>query len=688
MDEACSISESVPDVLKDATLPGGLAQLKALYFQKINIAPGWTEIAKLDVAVPDYRLIPKLLSSQSQKLDSGIITPFLHGFAEVPEDYRYHIVKELNNEIFDDGASWTVLQIEPVKARQSRMKFSQRGKNHVVGIYVILRKVWPPDDFFSMGASTSGELRVNKPLQAMPQDPTFTSKTNVEEPAVDSVTNLDYIPEKAKTYVARTKSVENQPELFYASNLGQIPNDTRPGAQQRSSSPRHVSFADDDMLTEPYRSRSRVRSVERSRYANSSDESEYAEATPWAYGSRSKSRRTSVAPSIHAQSTYPGHGYASDNEWEDGPQLVRPMSVGRGRGSQSGKPVIIPTARGGEAYLHPASRYRRAPESGGYLTENHSGVLSGRHSQATGRVPPPPPPTTPPRSRGRSHSRERSHHYDRRAHLGSSGDDSWYDSAHRRRRRSRRQTSPYRQTHTSPDGVRRMNERQFEEMRHLREDAIRKKQERQMMLGRDANVGPAYSSRPYSQPYMSVEPACIDVNSLERRKMSSMSRSESRLTAPPVYHYGARTRTRWGHQENDSPKEIALEPAISSPIRLETDIISVASSEDAEYVSTARPKTNSKEAVRSILESWTNKTAPIRISKAVEAEADDMLPTGPLSRRTPFVVEVKATTAEGQIMDPDPSHIKEPRVESKDEVDSDKGEASQVNGDGNSVCDH
>lgn len=133
---------------------------------------------------------------------------------------------------------------------------------------------------------------------------------------------------------------------------------------------------------------------------------------------------------------------------------------------------------------------------------------------------------------------------------------------------------------------------------------------------------------------------------------------------------------------------MALNPANSSSVRPETDIISIESSEDAEYVSTARPKTSSKEAVRSILEPWTNKIAPICMSKAAGAQVDDMLPTGPLSRKTTLDVELKATTAGGQLMDPDPSQTrKPPRVESEAERDSDKGEVNRTNGIGDSIRD-
>lgn len=122
--------------------------------------------------------------------------------------------------------------------------------------------------------------------------------------------------------------------------------------------------------------------------------------------------------------------------------------------------------------------------------------------------------------------------------------------------------------------------------------------------------------------------------------MSSMRRSESRLIGPPVYHYGARTRTRW------------------------------------------------REAVRSIPGSCTNKTMLNRMSKAAGAQADDTLPTASLSRRTTFDVELKETTAGRQMMDPDPSHTKKPCVDSEDARDSSKGEANPVNGPGGSIQDH
>lgn len=239
-DAASQTSHDLPDVLRDSSAPGGVAQLKALYFQRVNIAPTRYDIVKLEVAVPDYRLMPKLLSSSLQISQQSSVSNFLQGFADVPEDYRYHITKELEG-LQDGGEStWMVLQVEATRSKQRARLLSRKRKEDVVGVYVVLRKMTDPDIFVNPDKYSSGIDPSDPAAQmvgaAVPVEADPASPVNIvlREPRSELQLGSKFRPEYANVYVDKDESKENERNLVYAShsrNRGET--SPGPGAQSQ-----------------------------------------------------------------------------------------------------------------------------------------------------------------------------------------------------------------------------------------------------------------------------------------------------------------------------------------------------------------------------------------------------------------------------------------------------------------------
>lgn len=192
---------SLLDPLRDLNEPGGIAQLKAFYLQRVHASPVRSEIMKLEVAVSGQQLLQKRRTTQG-KTGSASAIDQLSDFGGIPEDYVLQIRQELATLQSELGESWILLHAEPVRAEKPRFRLDRRKKtDKIVGVQIVIRKV---SERNSYGRSDQDngletiEARTNKAAPEAALASMETSRTSRENPV------LEYYPQHASRLVAHS----------------------------------------------------------------------------------------------------------------------------------------------------------------------------------------------------------------------------------------------------------------------------------------------------------------------------------------------------------------------------------------------------------------------------------------------------------------------------------------------------
>lgn len=151
-----SVSENstpqIPSLLQDPAAPGGVAELKAIYYSRMLGHEG-ERIRRVNVELPAQWLLDKLINRESRAREDEKVKTLWKEFACLPDDYRYFITNELQDE--EDGHDsddshgwsksanerWLLVYVECLKASASQKRFLRKSpREDVVGVYVVLKR--------------------------------------------------------------------------------------------------------------------------------------------------------------------------------------------------------------------------------------------------------------------------------------------------------------------------------------------------------------------------------------------------------------------------------------------------------------------------------------------------------------------------------------------------------------------
>lgn len=151
---------SLLDPLRDLNEPGGIAQLKAFYLQRVYASPTRSEILKLEVAVSGQQLLQKR-SVSSGNIGATLGTDASERFGGIPEDYMFQVRSELETLQSELGQTWILLQAEPVRKRgdSRRFRLGRRKKtdDEVIGVQIVIRKVTERNGLWQPGGDKTVE---------------------------------------------------------------------------------------------------------------------------------------------------------------------------------------------------------------------------------------------------------------------------------------------------------------------------------------------------------------------------------------------------------------------------------------------------------------------------------------------------------------------------------------------------
>lgn len=144
MNESYKIS--LPDIIKDPTAEGGIAPLKARYFQRSWELPPIVECC--DVEIPDRWLLSLWIKRQeAQAHNPNKVNSVWREFSQLPTDYRFAINKHLNELVGYDrevrrdvGDTWIILHLECMFEKRRRRMFNSGGRKKLVGVYVVIKQ--------------------------------------------------------------------------------------------------------------------------------------------------------------------------------------------------------------------------------------------------------------------------------------------------------------------------------------------------------------------------------------------------------------------------------------------------------------------------------------------------------------------------------------------------------------------
>lgn len=195
-------SGSLLDPLRDLDEPGGIAQLKAFYLQRVHTSPTRSEIMKLEVAVSGQQLLQKRGTDNKSGKFSGLDTH--QGLGSIPEDYVLQIKQELETLQSDTSQAWILLHAEPVKKRsdngRSRFSGRKKTKEEVVGVQIVIRKVSGMAPWQAGAEKTTETISV----QARPSSPeTVTAPRFMASNRISRAAGREYYPQHASQIITR-----------------------------------------------------------------------------------------------------------------------------------------------------------------------------------------------------------------------------------------------------------------------------------------------------------------------------------------------------------------------------------------------------------------------------------------------------------------------------------------------------
>ncbi len=131
----------IPELLRDPLAAGGVAQLKALYLQRISSLHG-PEIETFNVEIPPQWLLHALIAKEEKYLQDPKVNSIWKELAQIPEDYRCAINRQADSPRRSSryGESWILIYVECLRLEKSSSRLSRRAQKEVTGVYIVLKK--------------------------------------------------------------------------------------------------------------------------------------------------------------------------------------------------------------------------------------------------------------------------------------------------------------------------------------------------------------------------------------------------------------------------------------------------------------------------------------------------------------------------------------------------------------------
>lgn len=132
----------IPDVLKDPTAEGGMAQVEASYFQRF---PGWPPtIQRFDAGISSQWLLESL-NQRHTAMSHGPkqIHSVWKQFSQLPIDYRYVINEYINGKgTYGQGhpVNWSLLHLECIFEKRRHNMLNGGTRKGIRGVYLVLKQ--------------------------------------------------------------------------------------------------------------------------------------------------------------------------------------------------------------------------------------------------------------------------------------------------------------------------------------------------------------------------------------------------------------------------------------------------------------------------------------------------------------------------------------------------------------------
>ncbi|ERF70116.1 hypothetical protein EPUS_00303 [Endocarpon pusillum Z07020] len=131
----------IPELLRDPLGAGGVAELKALYLQRVFYSQG-PNIEAFNVEIPPQWLLHALVAKEEKYLQDPKVNSIWKELAQIPEDYRYaingHAASAQQSSRYNE--SWVLIYVECLSLEKSSSRISRRAPKEVTGIYIVLKK--------------------------------------------------------------------------------------------------------------------------------------------------------------------------------------------------------------------------------------------------------------------------------------------------------------------------------------------------------------------------------------------------------------------------------------------------------------------------------------------------------------------------------------------------------------------
>lgn len=141
---------SLPDIIKDPTAEGGIAPLKATYFQRsaryvqqyLGLPP---VVESFDVEIPDQWLWGLCIKRQEALAHNPKkVNSVWKEFSQLPCDYRDALSQHMNKPSIygqeDNGsAAWIMLHLECMFQRLRHSMFDRGSRKEMVGVYLVMK---------------------------------------------------------------------------------------------------------------------------------------------------------------------------------------------------------------------------------------------------------------------------------------------------------------------------------------------------------------------------------------------------------------------------------------------------------------------------------------------------------------------------------------------------------------------
>lgn len=129
----------IPELLRDHKAPGGVAELKAFYYQKLSSWKG-LDFSVLEMEIPTQWLLNTLIAKEEKYLQDRKVNSIWKEFAQLPYDYRYVIDSHISRarSSTEHGGSWVLIYVECQRLEKSSLKLSR--KRDVTGVYAVFKK--------------------------------------------------------------------------------------------------------------------------------------------------------------------------------------------------------------------------------------------------------------------------------------------------------------------------------------------------------------------------------------------------------------------------------------------------------------------------------------------------------------------------------------------------------------------